>query len=81
MTLQVRISDRATLMNLLLSTDCYTVGTGIMTSELNKGSVVSVKLNSSDVYAIVLIHRSDVSFSEETERFVKVLSETVGKRV
>ncbi len=78
---QIRISDRATLMNLLLSTDSYTIGTGIMTSELNNGNVVSVKLNSTDVYAIVLIHRSDVTFSEETERFIKVLTETVEKRV
>lgn len=78
---QIRISDRATLMNLLLSTESYTIGTGIMTSELNNGNVVSVKLNSNDVYAIVLIHRADVSFSEETDRFVKVLTETVSKRV
>jgi DNA-binding transcriptional LysR family regulator len=31
---QIKISDRATLMNVLLTTDCYTVGTGIMPSAL-----------------------------------------------
>ena len=29
----IEISDRASLMNILLSTDCYTIGTGLMPSE------------------------------------------------
>jgi len=74
----IRISDRATLMNLLLSTDSYTIGTGIMSSELNNsGNVVSVKLVSSDIYSIVLITRSDVGLSEDAEKFVKILYETI----
>lgn len=34
----IEISDRASLMNVLLSTDCYTIGTGIMPSVLNNGN-------------------------------------------
>lgn len=78
---QIRINDRATLMNLLLSTDSYTIGTGIMTSELNNGSVISVKLNSADIYSVVLISRADVGLSEDAEKFIKVLSETIGARM
>ena len=77
---QIHISDRATLMNLLLSTDSYTIGTGIMSSELNdSGNVVSVKLNSSDMYSVVLIHRSDVGMSEDAEEFLRIILETTGK--
>lgn len=76
---QIRISDRATLMNLLLSTDSYTIGTGIMSSELNNsGNVISVKLSSNDVYSIVMIYRADVGLSEDAEKFVKILYETTG---
>lgn len=78
---QIRINDRATLMNLLLSTDSYTIGTGIMTSELNNGNVISVKLNSSDVYSVVYIRRSDVGLSEDAEKFINVLVDTVGERI
>lgn len=78
---QIRINDRATLMNLLLSTDSYTIGTGIMTSELNNGNVLSVKLNSADLYSVVLISRADVGFSEDAEKFVKILHETIGGRI
>ena len=71
----VRISDRATLMNLLLSTDCYTIGTGIMTSDLNQGSVVSVPLESNDVYSLVLIYRADLGLSEDALTFIRALEE------
>ncbi len=74
----IQINDRATLMNLLLSTDSYTIGTGIMTSELNNGNVVSVKLNSSDIYSVVLISRADVGLNEDAEKFIKILRETTG---
>ena len=78
---RVRISDRATLMNLLLSTDCYTIGTGIMTSELNQGSVVAVPLDSPDIYSLVLIYRSDLGITEDAEKFIEVLEEVTGKGV
>lgn len=74
----IRINDRATLMNLLLSTDCYTIGTGIMTSELNNGSVVSVPLVSADIYTVGVINRADVGLSEEADRFITILYETIG---
>lgn len=75
----IRINDRATLMNLLLSTDSYTIGTGVMTSDLNKGSVVSVKLTSGDVYSVVLINRADVGLSEDADKFIRVLHEVTAK--
>ncbi len=79
---QIHINDRATLMNLLLSTESYTIGTGIMSSELNNsGNVISVKLNSNDLYSVVLIHRADVGMNNEAEEFVKIILETTGKRI
>ncbi len=76
---QIRINDRATLMNLLLSTDSYTIGTGIMTSELNNGNVISVKLNSTDVYSVVLISRADMGLSEDAEKFISILGSQLRK--
>ena len=78
---QVHISDRATLMNLLLSTDAYTVGTGIMTSSLNQGTVVSVPLESGDVYTIAAICRSDVGMGEEAVKFLRTLAEVTGAKI
>ena len=72
---KVKINDRATLMNLLLSTDCYTIGTGIMTSELNNGNVIAIPLQSNEKYAIGWIAHKNVEHTEEVTQFVHMLHE------
>lgn len=71
----VRISDRATLMNVLLTTDCYTVGTGVMPSALNDGKIVSIPLENTSFYSIGYILRADRKRSEICERFIGLLSD------
>ena len=71
----IEISDRATLMNVLLDTDGYTVGTGIMPSLLNEGRIVSIPFESDDFYIIGYILRSDKKPSELTRVFVSMLEE------
>jgi len=66
----VEISDRATLMNVLLITDAYTVGTGIMPSALNKGDIVSVPLDSSARYDIGYILNEERTVSAMTRAFI-----------
>ena len=69
----VSISDRATLMNVLLTTDCYTVGTGIMPSALNAGKIVSVPYECKISYHIGHILRADRQASEITERLIELI--------
>lgn len=71
----IEISDRASLMNMLLLTDSYTVGTGIMPSALNRGSIISIKLESDDFYTIGYILRSDKKPSELTQKFIGLLTQ------
>ena len=66
----IEISDRATLMNVLLLTDSYTVGTGIMPSALNKGDIVSVPLESQAFYQIGYILNKERKISDMTQRFI-----------
>ena len=73
---QVEISDRASLMNCLIGTDSYTVGTGIMPSLLNEGRIVSIPFESEDMYTIGYILRSDKISSELTRKFIEMLSST-----
>lgn len=73
----IEISDRASLMNVLLSTDCYTVGTGIMPSLLNEGRIVSIPFESEDHYTIGYILRSDINTSELTKTFIEMLNFSV----
>jgi hypothetical protein len=67
------ISDRATLMNVLLKTDAYTVGTGIMPSALNEGKIISVPLKSDSRYAVGYITRNDRKPTPILEKFISVI--------
>jgi len=68
-------------MNILLSSDCYTIGTGIMPSLLNEDRIISIPLESDDFYVIGYILRSDRRVSELTQEFINMLksaAETYG---
>ncbi len=71
----VTISDRATLMNVLMISDSYTIGTGIMPSALNKGYIVSVPLESDDFYMIGYLLNENKKTSPLVEKFIKMLCE------
>lgn len=73
---QVEISDRATLMNVLLVTDSYTVGTGIMPSALNRGNIVSVPLESEEFYIIGYLLNENRKTNQLTEEFIRLLLES-----
>lgn len=66
----IEISDRATLMNILMVTDAYTVGTGIMPSALNQGDIVSVPLDSEAFYTIGYLLSDSRRISPETQSFI-----------
>ncbi|MGN1059176.1 MAG: LysR family transcriptional regulator [Clostridia bacterium] len=71
----VEITDRATLMNLLLQTDCYTIGTGIMTSKLNNGSIIAIRLQSDEMYMIGYLLKNDKTVSGHLQTFIRMLTD------
>ena len=64
-------------MNVLLTTDSYTVGTGIMPSTLNEGKIVSIPLESNSYYNIGYILHTDRRCSDLTDSFINMLEELV----
>lgn len=59
-------------MNVLLATDSYTIGTGIMPSLLNEERIVSIPFES-DFYTIGYILRVDRNLSELAKTFIEML--------
>ena len=70
---QIKISDRASLMNVLITTQSYTIGTGIMPSNLNEGKIISIPLTSDTYYNIGYILHTDRKRSVMTQNFVDML--------
>ena len=66
----IEISDRATLMNVLLVTDAYTVGTGIMPSALNGGDIISIPLDAEESYHIGYVLNEERKISPMTQDFI-----------
>ena len=66
----IEISDRATLMNVLMVTDAYTVGTGVMPSALNRGDIISIPMDSTAQYYIGYILNGERKVSAMVQRFI-----------
>ena len=70
-------SDRATLFNLLIGLDGYTIATGILNSNLNGDNIVSIPLDIDDPIELVYIQHEKTSLSKMGERFIDYLLEEV----
>ena len=68
------ISDRATLMNMLLKTDCYTVGTGIMPSDLNDGKIISIPIVTDEEYSVGYVVKRNRVNTKMAEQFISLLN-------
>lgn len=67
------VSDRATLFNLLIGLNGYTISSGILSSDLNGTEIVSIPLQSDEMMEIGYIHPTDHPLSEMSERYLKHL--------
>ncbi|MBY5033799.1 LysR family transcriptional regulator [Streptococcus gallolyticus] len=71
------VSDRATLFNLLIGLDGYTIATGILNSNLNGDNIVSIPLEIDDEIDLIYIQHEKTNLSKMGERFINYLLEEV----
>lgn len=67
------VSDRATLFNLLIGLDGYTISSGVMSSDLNGDNIVAIPLKSDERMDIGYIVNSDRPTDKMTERYLEHL--------
>ena len=71
------VSDRATLFNLLIGLDGYTIATGILNSNLNGDNIVSIPLDVDDEIDIVYLKHQKATLSKMGEKFLDNLVKEV----
>ncbi|MFC3927416.1 LysR family transcriptional regulator [Streptococcus caprae] len=71
------VSDRATLFNLMIGLDGYTLATGILNSNLNGDNIVSIPLDVDDEIEIIYLKHEKANLSKMGERFIDYLLEEV----
>ncbi|MBQ8119404.1 MAG: LysR family transcriptional regulator [Ruminococcus sp.] len=67
------VSDRATLFNLLIGLDGYTISSGVLSSDLNGDNIVAIPLKSDERMDIGYIVNSDRPVDTMTEKYIEHL--------
>ena len=67
------VTDRATLFNLLIGLDGYTISSGILSSDLNGDNIVAVPLVSDEEMEVGLLSLAGRPLSEVAQRYVEHL--------
>lgn len=69
----IRVSDRATLFNLLIGLNGYTISTGIISKELNGESIISRSLNVDEQIQLGYIKRKNEPNGVHADHFLELL--------
>lgn len=71
----IQVSDRATLFNLLIGLNGYTISSGIMSVALNGDSIISVPLDVEDEMEIGYIDNAQTTLSKQGACFIAALKQ------
>lgn len=69
----ILVSDRATLFNLLIGLNGYTISTGVLSEDLNGKNIVSVPLTSSEYFLVGYITHKNTGLSSLAENYIEKL--------
>ena len=76
----IRVRDRATMTNLILGLNGFTVASGALSKELNGPDVVAVPLKMDDMIRVGLVVQSDAPLSSAGKIFVAAIRERCVER-
>ena len=74
---EIIVRDRATLFNLLIGLDGYTICTGVISEELNGPNIVAKPLKVEDYMEIGYIIPGHTPLSQMTKNYIKMLEKSV----
>lgn len=71
------VSDRATLFNLIIEPDGYTISSGILSSDLNGTDIIAIPLQSSEIMEVGYIRSAERPLSKMAERYLELFQEYI----
>lgn len=71
------VSDRATLFNILIGLNGYTISSGMISSSLDGNNIISIPLETDEVMDLVYIYYSDKPMKEITKQYLAILREYI----
>lgn len=76
---EIRVSDRATLFNLLLGLNGYTICTGVLSKELNSGNIISTPLQTREEILVGWIRNEDAAPGKMALRYLEELKKVIAE--
>lgn len=73
----IKVSDRATIFNLMVGLNGYTISSGIISSKLNDDKIVAIPLNVDDNITMGWLKHRQVELSPLAERYLTMLKEHI----
>lgn len=75
----IRVNDRATLFNLLIGLNGYTISTGVLSADLNGNDIIPVPLACDETINIGWIAHRNVALSKLASAYVEALQQEISK--
>lgn len=75
----IHVSDRATLFNLLIGLNGYTICTGVLNSNLNGDTIISVKLRTDETMQVGLILNEKIPLSATAQGYIQELKKLIAE--
>ncbi|MBB6672389.1 LysR family transcriptional regulator [Cohnella nanjingensis] len=73
----IRVNDRATLFNLLIGLNGYTISTGVLSADLNGNEIIPVPLASDETIHVGWICHQNAALSKLASAYIQALQEAV----
>ncbi|AOZ93912.1 LysR family transcriptional regulator [Paenibacillus crassostreae] len=74
----IRVNDRATLFNLLIGLNGYTISTGVLSADLNGNEIIPVQLDCDEMINVGWISHRNVALSKLAAVYIEALHVTIG---
>ncbi len=74
---QITISDRATIFNLMIGLDGYTISSGIISSELNDEKIIAIPLEVDDAMIIGYLTHKRMTLSSVAHEYLRLLKQHI----
>ncbi|QYR19131.1 LysR family transcriptional regulator [Paenibacillus sp. sptzw28] len=75
----IRVNDRATLFNLLIGLNGYTISTGVLSADLNGNEIIPVPLDCEETINVGWISHKNASLSKLGAAYIEALVEAISR--
>lgn len=77
----IKVNDRGTLNDILLGTEAYTIGTGILTTNIDKDGLKALPIESSDIFTVGWIAHKDMKLNKIASRYIHILNDDISENL